>query len=215
VIYFKDGDSQRSRDSELTRRSQAGDTEAFGALVTKYRTKIFTVIYGMVRNEHDASDLAQQGFVKAWQSIHRFKGRSSFYTWLYSITMNVTIESLRQKGRREEIELNEAIPSSLPDPRVNCQRSEIREQVHAALAELSPEHREVLVLKELDGLRYHEVAEVLNLSVGTVMSRSFYARKHLQSLLRFSKAKRNALPPLDSYSQQFVLEPLQGSSKGK
>jgi RNA polymerase sigma-70 factor (ECF subfamily) len=215
VIYLKDGDSQRSRDSELTRRSQAGDTEAFGALVTKYRTKIFTVIYGMVRNEHDASDLAQQGFVKAWQSIHRFKGRSSFYTWLYSITMNVTIESLRQKGRREEIELNEAIPSSLPDPRVNCQRSEIREQIHAALAELSPEHREVLVLKELDGLRYHEIAEVLNLSVGTVMSRSFYARKHLQSLLRFSKAKRNALPPLDSYSQQFVLEPLQGSSKGK
>ena len=154
----------------------------------------------MVRNEHDASDLAQQGFVKAWQSIHRFKGQSSFYTWLYSITMNVTIESLRQKGRREEIELDDAIPSPLPDPHVNCQRSEIREQVHAALAELSPAHREVLVLKELDGLQYHEIAEVLNLSVGTVMSRVFYARKHLHSLLRFFKAKRNALAPLDKYS---------------
>jgi RNA polymerase sigma-70 factor (ECF subfamily) len=88
---------------------------------------------------------------------------------LYSITINVTIESLRQKGRRDEIELNDAIPYSLPDPRVNYQRSEIREQVHAALAELSPEHREVLVLKEWDGLRYCEIAEVLNLSVGTVM----------------------------------------------
>src|ERR1700733_2397708 len=148
--------SQRSRDWELTRRSQAGDTEAFGALVTKYRTKIFTVIYGMVRNEHDASELAQQGFVKAWQSIHRFQGRSSFYTWLYSITMNVTIESLRRKRRREEIEINDAIPSSLPDPRVNCQRSEIREQVHAAMAELSPEHREIVMMKELDSLRSHD-----------------------------------------------------------
>jgi RNA polymerase sigma-70 factor (ECF subfamily) len=198
------GTSQRSRDWDLTRRSQAGDTEAFGALVTKYRTKIFTVIYGMVRNEHDASDLAQQGFIKAWQSIHRFQGRSSFYTWLYSITMNVTIESLRQKGRREEIELNDAIPSSLPDPRVNCQRSEIREQVHAALAELSPEHREVLVLKEWDGLRYYEIAKVLNLSVGTVMSRIFYGKKHLQSLLRFSKAKRNPLAPLDTSNMDFI-----------
>jgi RNA polymerase sigma-70 factor, ECF subfamily len=198
------GNSQRSSDWDLTRRSQAGDTKAFGALVTKYRTKIFTVIYGMVRNEHDASDLAQQGFVKGWQSIHRFQGRSSFYTWLYSITMNVTMKSLRQKGRREEIELNDAIPSSIPDPRVNCQRSEIRQEVHVALAELSPEHREVLVLKEWDGLPYCEIAEVLNLSVRTVMFRVFYGRKHLQSLLRFSQAKRKPHAPLDTVTMDFI-----------
>ena len=202
--------SQQSRDWELTRRSQAGDTEAFGTLVTKYHGKILTVVYGMVRNEHDASDLAQEGFVKAWQSIHRFKGRSSFYTWLYSITMNVTIESIRQKGRREEVELNEAIPSSLPDPRVSCQRSEIRELVHAALTELSPEHREVLVLKELDGLQYHEIAEVLNLSIGTVMSRVFYARKRLQSVLRFFTAKSNALA---SRGLQAIWIPVQGDKR--
>ena len=195
---------QQCEDLELIGRSQAGDTEAFGELVTKYRTKIFAMICGMVRNEHDAWDLSQEGFFKAWQSLHLFQGRSSFYTWLYSITMNVTIESLRQKGRREEIELNDAIPSSLPDPRVNCQRSEIREQVHAALAELSPEHREVLVLKEWDGLRYYEIAKVLNLSVGTVMSRIFYGKKHLQSLLRFSKAKRNPLAPLDTSNMDFI-----------
>ena len=176
--------SQQFEDLELARRSQAGDTEAFGELVTKYRTKIFTMVYGMVRNEHDAWDLAQEGFLKAWQSIHRFEGRSSFYTWLYSLTVNLTIYSLRRKGRREEVELNDAIPSSLPGPGVNYQRTEIREQVNAALAKLSPEHRAVVVLKELEDLQYHEIAEVLNLSMGTVMSRLFYARKKLQSMLR-------------------------------
>ena len=176
--------SQQFQDMELARRSQAGDTEAFGELVTKYRTKIFTMVYGMVRNEHDAWDLTQQGFVRAWQSIHRFEGRSSFYTWLYSLTVNLTIYSLRRKGRREELELNDAISSSLPSPAVNYQRTEIREQVNAALAKLSPEHRAVVVLKELEDLQYHEIAEVLNLSMGTVMSRLFYARKKLQSMLR-------------------------------
>jgi RNA polymerase sigma-70 factor, ECF subfamily len=175
--------SLQIQDLELTRRSQAGDTEAFGELVTKYRTEIFTMIRGVVRNEHDAWDLAQEGFLKAWQSIHRFEGRSSFYTWLYRLTMNVTIYSLRRKGRREEVELNDAIPSSLPGPAMNCQRTEIRERVTAALAKLSPKHRAVIVLKELEGLQYHEIAEILNLSVGTVMSRLFYARKKLQSLL--------------------------------
>jgi RNA polymerase sigma-70 factor (ECF subfamily) len=176
--------SQRFEDPELARRSQAGDTEAFGELVTKYRAKIFTMVYGMVRDEHDAWDLAQEGFLKAWHSIHLFEGRSSFYTWLYNITVNLAISSLRRKGRREEVELNDAIPSSLPGPGVNYQRTEIREQVNAALAKLSPEHRAVVVLKELEDLQYHEIAEVLNLSMGTVMSRLFYGRKKLQSMLR-------------------------------
>ena len=176
--------SQQLQDWELVRRSQAGDTEAFGELVTKYRTKIFTMVYGVVRNDHDARDLVQEGFLKAWRSIHRFEGRSSFYTWLHSLTMNVTIYSLRRTQRRQEVELDDAIPSFLPGPGVNCQRTEIRERVNAALAKLSPDHRAVVVLKELEGLQYHEIAEVLNLSMGTVMSRLFYARKHLQSLLR-------------------------------
>ncbi len=176
--------SRQFEDLELARRSQAGDTKAFGELVTKYRTKIFTMVCGMVRNEHDARDLAQEGFLKAWQSIHLFEGRSSFYTWLYSITVNLTIYSLRRKGRREEVELNDAIPSSVPGPGVNYQCTEIREQVNAAIAKLSPEHRAVVVPKELEDLQYHEIAEVLNLTMGTVMSRLFYGRKKLQSMLR-------------------------------
>ena len=176
--------SQHSEDVELARRSQAGDTEAFDELVTKYRTKIFIMVCGRVRNEHDAWDLSQEGFLKAWRSIHQFKGRSSFYTWLYRITVNLTIYSFRRNGRGEEVELNDAIPSSLPGPGVEYQRTEIREQVNAALAKLSPEHRAVVVLKEVEDLQYHEIAQVLNLSMGTVMSRLFYARKKLQSMLR-------------------------------
>jgi RNA polymerase sigma-70 factor (ECF subfamily) len=175
---------EQLRDLELTCLAQAGDTEAFGELVTRYRTKIFTVVCRMVRNENDALDLVQEAFLKAWLSIQRFEGRSSFYTWLYSLTVNLTIYSLRRKGRHEEVELDDALPSSLPTPGVNCQRTEIREQVNTAIAKLSPEHRAVIVLKELEGLRYHEIAEVLNLSMGTVMSRIFHSRKNLQFMLR-------------------------------
>jgi RNA polymerase sigma-70 factor, ECF subfamily len=178
------GVSQQFQDMELTRRSQAGDTEAFDELVTKYRTKLFTMVCRIVRNEHDAWDLAQEGFLRAWKSIHQFEGRSSFYTWLASITLNLAIYWLRRKVHREEIEFNEAIPSSLASPRVEYQRAEIREQVNKALARLSPEHRAVMVLKEVDGLQYREIAEILDLSMGTVMSRLFCARKKLQFMLQ-------------------------------
>jgi RNA polymerase sigma-70 factor (ECF subfamily) len=174
----------QSEDLELIHRSQAGDTEAFGELVTKHRAKILAMIYGMVRDENDAWDLAQEGFLKAWRSIHKFEGRSSFYTWLYSLTVNLAIDSLRRKGRCVEVELDDAIPSSLPSPRANYQRTEIRQHINAALARLTPEHRAVIVLKEIEDLQYQEIAEILNLSIGTVMSRLFYGRKKLQSILR-------------------------------
>jgi len=188
----------QSGDQELIHRSQAGDTEAFGELVAKYRTRIFTMLYGMVRNEDDALDLAQEGYLKAWQSINQFAGRSSFYTWLYSLTVNLAIDSLRRKGRYEEVELHDTIPSSLPTPDVSYHRAEISEHLNAALAKLSPEHRAVIVLKEMEDLQYQEIAEILNISIGTVMSRLFYGRKKLQSILRpifgeIAGAKR--LPP--------------------
>jgi RNA polymerase sigma-70 factor (ECF subfamily) len=142
------------------------------------------MLYGMVRNENDAWDLAQEGFLQAWRSIHKFEGRSSFYTWLYRLTVNLAIDSLRRKGRRVEVELDDAIPSSLPSPRANYRRTEIRQHINAALAQLTPEHRAVIVLKEIEDLQYHEIAEILGISVGTVMSRLFYGRKKLQSILR-------------------------------
>ena len=142
------------------------------------------MVYRMVGNEHDAWDLVQEGFLKAWRSIDRFEGRSSFYTWLYSLTTNMTIYALRRKDRREEVELDQDIPAFLPGPRLDYYRLELREQIDAALAKLSPEQRAVVMLKEVDNLRYSEIAEVPNLSMGTVMSRLFYARKKLQSMLR-------------------------------
>jgi RNA polymerase sigma-70 factor, ECF subfamily len=176
---------QELPDVELVRRTKAGDAEAFGQLVVNYRNKIFTFVYGMVRNEHDARDLAQEAFLTAWRSIDRFEGRSSFYTWLHTLAMNVTISFFRRNGHRQEVQLNETIPSALPGPDADYQRTEIRERVNVAITKLSPEQRTVLVLKELEGLEYHEIAELLNLAIGTVMSRLFYARRNLRSLLRF------------------------------
>ncbi len=189
--------SQRFEDVELVHRSQAGDTEAFGELITKYRTKIFNVIYGMVGNESDAWDLAQEGFLKAWRSIDRFHGRSSFHTWLYRITMNVTIDYLRRRSGRSEVELDDAIPSFLPDPSVNYERAEIREQVYAALAQLAPDHRAVIVLKEMEDLKCQEIADMLNISIGTVLSRLFYGRKKLRSILIpiLNRISESQIPP--------------------
>jgi RNA polymerase sigma-70 factor (ECF subfamily) len=142
------------------------------------------MLCGIVGDENDAWDVAQEGFLKAWRSIQQFEGRSSFYTWLYRLTVNLAIDSLRRKGHREEVELDDAIPCSLPNPRANYQGDEIRHHINAALAELSPEHRAVIVLKEIEDLQCQEIAEILNISIGTVMSRLFYGRKKLQSILR-------------------------------
>ena len=174
---------EQCEEVELIHRSQAGNTEAFDELVTKYRAKVYTMLYGMVRNENDAWDLAQEGFLQAWRSIQKFEGRSSFYTWLHRLAANLAIDSLRRKGRRVEVELDDAIPCSLPSPRANYRRTEIRQHINAALAQLSSQHRAVIILKEIEDLQYQEIAEILNLSIGTVMSRLFYGRKKLQSIL--------------------------------
>jgi RNA polymerase sigma-70 factor (ECF subfamily) len=195
---------QQLEDLELIRRSQAGDTEAFGELVTRYRAKILTLLNRMVRNENDALDLAQEGFLKAWQSIHQFQGRSSFYTWLYKLTVNLAIESIRRRDRGEELELDDSIPSSLPSPGVNYQHTEIREHFNAALAQLSPEQRAVIGLKELEDMPYREIANVLNVSIGTVMSRLYHGRKKLQSILRpfYNEIYQTQLPPRQPKSKR-------------
>jgi RNA polymerase sigma-70 factor, ECF subfamily len=175
---------EQAGDLELVDRSQAGDNDAFGKLVTKYRAQIYSMLYSMVRNENDAWDLAQESFLRAWRSIHKFEGRSSFYTWLYRLTLNLAIDSLRRKGRFVEVELDDAIPCSLPSPRANYRRTEIRQHINAALELLPPEHRVAIVLKEIEGLQYQEIADILDISIGTVMSRLFHGRKKLQSILK-------------------------------
>jgi RNA polymerase sigma-70 factor (ECF subfamily) len=175
---------------DLVKRCQAGESEAFDELVTRYRTRIFGMIYNMVHSEQDAWDLAQDSFVKAWKSIGRFRGQSSFYTWIYRIVMNVTIDWLRKKQIKgggaefdDAIQLKEIDPASRtvpkPDalPHERMERVEIRSQIDQAIAQLSPEHRAVILMKEIEGMQYHEIADALGCSIGTVMSRLFYARK--------------------------------------
>jgi RNA polymerase sigma-70 factor, ECF subfamily len=190
------GESVEHDDIALVRRCQKGDALAFEQLVIKYRSKVFSMIYGMVQNEQDAWDLAQEGFVKAWRSIHRFKGQASFYTWLYRIVTNVAIDSLRRKSFKKTAEFDDEIaatqvepgsktmPQPDPMPHQGLEREEIRHRIEHAINKLSPEHRAVIVMKEIEELQYSEIAEALGCSIGTVMSRLFYARKKLQTLLK-------------------------------
>jgi len=190
------GESLAEDDIVLVRRCQKGDALAFEQLVIKYRSKVFSMIYGMVQNEQDAWDLAQEGFIKAWRSIHRFKGQASFYTWLYRIVTNVAIDSLRRKGFKKTAEFDDhiaasevepgskTVPTPDPLPHHGLEREEIRQRIEQAISRLSPEHRAVIVMKEIEELQYNEIAEALGCSIGTVMSRLFYARKKLQTLLK-------------------------------
>lgn len=182
---------------DLVQRSQAGESAAFDQLVGRYRTRVFGMIYNMVHNEQDAWDLAQDSFVKAWKSIARFRGQSSFYTWVYRIVMNVTIDWLRKKQVKgggaefdDNVQLREIDPASRTVPHADAlpheqmEHAEIRVRIDDAIAQLTPEHRAVILMKEIEGMQYHEIAESLGCSIGTVMSRLFYARKKLQNLLR-------------------------------
>jgi len=181
---------------DLIVRSQQGEASAFNELVTRYRHRAFSMIYQMVRSEDDAWDLTQDGFLKAWKSIRNFRGQAQFYTWLYRILMNVTIDWLRKKQVQSGTEFDDAIglnniePASVTTPRselapaMRLADKEIRSRIDAAVQRLSPEHREVIVLREIEGLDYQEIADRVGISIGTVMSRLFYSRKKLQTMLR-------------------------------
>ena len=183
-------------DAQLVARCQRGDTDAFGELVAKYQTKVYSTIYNLVRNEQDAWDLAQETFLKAWRNLAQFRGDASFFTWIYRIATNVTLDSLRRKQIASGVEFDDSVataevdagastaPHGEPLPHQRLQNREIQARIESALAQLSAEHRAVVVLREIEGLSYEEIAEAANCSVGTVMSRLFYARKKLQILLR-------------------------------
>jgi RNA polymerase sigma-70 factor, ECF subfamily len=183
-------------DIDLVGRCQRGDTAAFDELITRYRQRCFAMIYHMVRNEEDAWDLAQDGFVKAWKSLANFRGQSSFFTWLYRIMTNVSLDWLRRKHVRGDSEFDDTIglrsispnaptaPKPVAEPADRIAGAEMRGRIDDAVSKLSPEHRMVVTLREFDGLDYQEIADAMGTSIGTVMSRLFYARKKLQTMLR-------------------------------
>lgn len=190
-------------DQELVDLARAGDMRAFDELVTRYRGKVYAMIYHMVRNEQDAWEISQEAFVRAWKSLPRFKARSSFYTWLYRIASNSAIDWLRRQKPQsagefddENIALTPMVgqdvsPQAEPSPEENIHRRDIIRRIEKALDQLSEEHRTVILLKEVEGLAYKEIAEVVGCSIGTVMSRLFHARKKMQTLLKdfYEKAR--------------------------
>jgi RNA polymerase sigma-70 factor (ECF subfamily) len=188
-----------NNDLELVERAQAGDREAFRELVERYQRKVYSICYGMLKNQDDSVDVSQEVFVKVYRYLEKFNHKSSFYTWLYRITHNMCIDYIRkhQKVRRVEyddgisrdageIEGDEHIlPSTLGiNPDKVYGRKELREKMLEALDTLSEKHRTILILREVEGLAYDEMAEVLNISKGTVMSRLFHARKYFQEAIR-------------------------------
>ncbi len=183
-------------DIDLVKRSQAGDSRAFDVLVTRYRGKVYSMTYHLIQNEAEAWDLAQEAFIKAWRALPSFKQDASFFTWLYRITHNVTYDWLRKKKIQSEGEFDDAqgghriaagaqaVPRSEPAPDQAMKQAELGQRIQEAIAKLSPEHRQVILLREVDGMAYEEIAEIMHCSLGTVMSRLFYARKKLQELLK-------------------------------
>jgi len=183
-------------DWELVRRVRAGDRDAFQALVERYQHKMAGLAVGMLRDPDDALDVVQDAFAKAYQNLERFKGDSSFYTWLYRITVNLCIDHQRREGRVVRIPIAANDESDAPsasvvadesvrgDPLRGAQDSELRERLERAMAELTPEHRAVILLREVEGLSYDEMSQALDCPKGTVMSRLHYARRQLQDKLR-------------------------------
>lgn len=183
----------RVEENDWVQRIQNGDSEAFRHLVDRYQRRVYCLAFGIVRNRDDAWDLAQEAFVKAFRNLHRFEGKSGFYTWLYRITYNLCIDKMRARSRRSFVQIDssraleaavakEAPPES--HPAKNFDRKELAEVIDAALDQLSNNHRAIIVLREIEGLSYEEMAEVLKVSKGTVMSRLFHARRKLQDILR-------------------------------
>jgi RNA polymerase sigma-70 factor (ECF subfamily) len=178
-------------EGELIIRARDGDEEAFGALVHMYYQRVYNIARGFVREPEEARDLAQQAWLKVWKKLDTFKGHSGFFTWLYRLVTFVCLDYLRKKKRLAETELKESLethreagaepaPSATPNPVRALEAAEIRERFEQALDTLSPTQRTAIVLREVEGLSYEEIARAMRCSKGTVMSRIFYARRNLQ-----------------------------------
>lgn len=193
-------DYPSSPDEALVGWAQKGDTEAFEELVFRHRDKIYARAMMMMRNEEEALDLSQEAWVKSWQRLHQFQGDSSFATWMTRIVINLCLDQIRRqkKMRAESIEQIEeeagGVERQMPVEHVNpiegLEKEELRKRIDEAMAKLTEAHRTVLVLHEFQGMEYKEIARKVGISIGTVMSRLFYARRRMASLLQGLKRER-------------------------
>ena len=187
--------SERDKDWIVVQEVQAGKVAAFDLLVQKYREHIFSVIYNMTGNRADASDLAQETFIKAFQAIERFQGKSAFFTWLYRIGINTTMSFLKKNSRRRFINyetINEEVQTNVIIERLTAKNrtekgllvKELQEKLNESLQKLSVKHRTVVILHEIEGLEHAEIAEITKASIGTVRSRLHYAKQQLRAYLQ-------------------------------
>lgn len=183
-------------DRELVARAQKGDRDAFRGLFERYSRRAYSLAFGVVRNPDDALDVVQDAFIKAHRHLDKFEGQASFYTWLYRIVMNLAIDHLRKHRRHKAVDFTDAAveegglgeDSLIPrivggNPGRALMDKEIRDRIAAALDELSDNHRAVLVMRELEGMSYEEMAQAMGCSKGTIMSRLFHARRNMQKRL--------------------------------
>lgn len=183
-------------DLDLVTRSQGGDSRAFEDLVTRHRGRVYAMIQNMVKNDADAWDLSQEVFLKVWKALPKFEARAKFSTWLYRIVHNVVYDWMRKRKLKSAGEFDDQLlsesqiavgarttPNREERPDQAMSTGELRYRIHEAIGKLSPDHQEVVMLREIQGLDYKEIADVMDISMGTVMSRLFYARKKLQGLL--------------------------------
>jgi RNA polymerase sigma-70 factor (ECF subfamily) len=179
---------------DLVKQARKGDFTAYDELVKRYQQRIYATIYHMTANHEDANDLAQESFIKAFQALPTFKGGSTFYTWLYRIAVNKTINFLKQRKNRTHMSLNDLDFNAEHDPDLmalisdktpvrEVGLSELQKKLNEALLKLSEPHRMVVVLHDVQGVSHDEIAEMMDCNIGTVRSRLFYARQQLQGFL--------------------------------
>lgn len=187
-----------SDDLRLIKKCREGDTNAFGELVSRYQDRLFNTVLRLTANAEDARDVVQEAFMHAYQSLHTFKGDSLFFTWLYRIAVNTAISMKRkqrptvriQAGADEKNAIDPLDPDETTRPGHAIEMAEDERMVHDALAKLSAEHRSVLVMKDMDGMKYEEMADILDVPIGTIRSRLHRARLEMKDLLLQQEEKR-------------------------
>jgi RNA polymerase sigma-70 factor (ECF subfamily) len=172
------------QEASLIARSQRGDLQAFDRLVAVHEDRIYHAAYRVTGNADDARDAAQETFLKAFRALPRYRHESAFSTWLHRIAVNAALDLVRRRPQVPPLSLEDvALPAAAGNPEPEAERSELQRRVHQALGWLAPDHRVIIVLRDLQGLAYEEVAEVLRIPIGTVRSRLSRAREALRELL--------------------------------
>lgn len=185
-------ENETEQDEWLIERAQAGDGRAFRQLVERHQRRVFAIALGLVRDEQDAREIAQEAFLRVHKGLAQFQGGSSFFTWLYRIVTNLSIDLMRKPSRREaelhfalEVDEGESLlpPAADADPYDVVRRGQLSARLEHALDQLPPYHRGVILMREVEGMSYEEMAQAMRVSKGTIMSRLFHARKKLQRAL--------------------------------